>query len=77
VTCGFPNNPVISFSVVKYLAFSAGYDDINGPISIPLVGYTNNFVSSEHVVFIIPSCFLAETLLKFFWVQLGDLISSP
>jgi hypothetical protein len=28
----------------KILAFSAGHDDINGPISIPLAGYTDNLV---------------------------------
>jgi hypothetical protein len=69
VRCGFLSNPIISFSAVKYLAFSAGHDDINGPIGIPLAGYTNNLVRGEHVVFIIPSCFLAAALLKFFWVE--------
>jgi hypothetical protein len=77
VRCGFPSNPVISFSVVKYLAFAAGHDDINGPIGIPLAWYTNNLVRGEHVIFIIPSCFLAAALLKFFGVQLGDSICSP
>jgi hypothetical protein len=53
VRCGFPSNPVISFSAAKYLAFSVGHDDINGPISIPLAGYTNDLVRGEHVIFII------------------------
>jgi hypothetical protein len=65
---GFPSNPVISFSAAKYLAFSAGH---------PLAGYTNNLVMGEHVIFIVPLFFLATALLKFFWVQLSDLISSP
>jgi hypothetical protein len=77
VTCGFQSNPVISFSVAKYLAFSVRHDDINGPIGIPLAGYTNNLVRGEYVVFIFLLCFLAAALLKFFWVQLSDLISSP
>jgi hypothetical protein len=78
VRCGFPSNPVISFSAVKYLAFSVRHDDINGPIGIPLVaGYTNNLVRGEHVIFIVLPCFLVAALLKFFWVQLSDSISSP
>jgi hypothetical protein len=70
VRCGFPSNPVISFSAAKYLAFSIRHDDINGPIGIPLTGYTNNLVRGKHVIFIVLSCFLAAALLKFFWVQL-------
>jgi hypothetical protein len=73
---GFPSNPVISFSVVEYLAFSVRHDDINGPIGILLAGYTNNLDRVECVVFIFLSCFLAASLLKFFWVQLSDSISS-
>jgi hypothetical protein len=76
VRCGFPSNPVISFSAAKYLAFSVRHDDINGPICIPLAGYTNNLVRGEHVIFIFLSCILAAALLKFFWVQLSDSISS-
>jgi hypothetical protein len=66
VRCGcFPSIPVISFSAVKYLALSSGHDDINGPIGIPLAGYTNDLSWGEHVIFI-TSCFLAAALLKFF-----------
>jgi ABC-type uncharacterized transport system permease subunit len=63
---GFPSNPVISFSAAKYLAFSAGHDDINGCISIPLAGYTNNLVMGEHVIFIIPLFFFGNSPAQIF-----------
>jgi hypothetical protein len=46
--------------VAEYLAFPAEHDDMNGAISIPLAGYTNNFVQGEHIVVMV---------LSFFWQQ--------
>jgi hypothetical protein len=66
VRCGFPSNPVISFSASKYLAFSVGHDDINGPISIPLAGYTNKLIGGEYIILMVLLCVLAAALRKFF-----------